>query len=137
MGLYLCIFEDGEEVEGVEIGSYADFDFFRNCVTDVLEGGKAGSKFPTLIEHSDCDGEWTPSECLMLREELTNISEAFKQLPAVGFQADWQKQVAKSLGLKPTSLYESFIDVDGEPLLERMLYLCQVSIERQQPILFQ
>jgi hypothetical protein len=137
MGLYLCVFENDDELEGVEVGSYADFDFFRTCVTDVLEGGQAGSKYPTLIEHSDCDGEWTHTECVKLRAELANISEALKQLPAVEFQESWQKQVAKSSGLKPMSLYDSFIDVDGEPLLETMLQLCQVAIERQQPILFQ
>jgi hypothetical protein len=137
MGLYLCIFDSDEEVEGVEVGSYSDFDFFRSSVTDLLEGGQAASRYPTIILHSDCDGEWTPTECVKLTEELLSISEGFKQLPAAEFRAPWQKEVAKSFGLKPLSLYDSFIDVDGEPLLERLLRLCEVAIEKQQPILFQ
>ena len=98
MGLYLCVFENDEELEGVEVGSYADFDFFRSSVTAAVEAGQSGSKCPTLINHSDCDGDWTPGEVVMLQQELASISEKFKELPFVEFQAPWQKQVAKSLG---------------------------------------
>ena len=137
MGLYLCVFDDGDELEGVEVGSYADFAFFRHSVTERLEEGKTGANYPTLILHSDCDGEWSPAECERLRAELEDISKRFRDLPAVPFQADWQKQVADLLGLKPTCLYESFIDVDGEPLLERLRRLCDVALLNDQPILFQ
>ena len=142
MGLYLCVFEGDEEIEGVEVGSYSDFDFFLSSVTDLLEGGKAGSRYPVLTlpvltPPSEFGGEWSPAHCKTLAEELKAVSQAFRALPAVEFRSAWQKEVAKSLGLKPTSLYESFIDVDGEPLLERLLKLCEVAIDRQQPILFQ
>jgi hypothetical protein len=137
MGLYLCVFENSEELDGVEVGSYSDFDFFRSSVTELLESGVSGSKYPTLIIHHDSDGEWSSSECELLKHELTSIANSFKQLPGVQFRAEWQKQVGKLLGLKPTSLYDSFIDVDGEPLIERLLQLCNVAIERKSPILFQ
>ena len=32
---------------------------------------------------------------------------------------------------------ESFIDVDGEPVIERMIGLAQLAVEVRQPILFQ
>lgn len=137
MGLYLCVFNDDRELEGVEVGSYSDFDFFRGSITELLEEGRVGRKYPTLILHQDSDGEWTPTECEALKRELASISEELRQLPAVEFHAEWQKQVARSLGLKPTCLYDSFIDVDGEPLLERLLGLCDVAIDNNQPILFQ
>ena len=137
MGLYLCVFADNEEIEGVEVGGYSDFDFFRSAVTDLLEGGQAGSRFPTFILHSDCDGEWGPSDCKKLLEELLSISREFKELPAVEFRPGWQKEVAKSFGLKPGTLFDCFIDVDGEPLLERMARLCEVAIQKELPILFQ
>jgi hypothetical protein len=137
MGLYLCVFDGDDELEGVEVGSYADFAFFRNSVTAILENGIEGKKYPTLIIHSDCDGEWSPAESKKLRAELADISERFRCEPAVEFSAAWQKQVAKLLGLKPSSLYDSFIDVDGEPLLERLTRLCAVAIESGKPILFQ
>lgn len=137
MGLYLCVFAGDDELEGVEVGSYADFDSFRSRVTELLERGLAGSKCPTLIIHSDCDGEWSPAECVRLRSELDYIARSFASLPPSPFQADWQKQVGKLLGLKPNSLYDSFIDVDGEPLIARLQRLCEVAIENDQPIEFQ
>ena len=137
MGLYLCVFHGDDELDGVDVGSYADFNFFRRTVSDRLEGGIPGSKFPTLILHSDCDGEWTVGQCCELEDELLVINAAFKELPAVDFDSGWQKEVAKSLGLKTDCLCQSFIDVDGEPLLERLLALCQLAKNRNESILFQ
>jgi hypothetical protein len=137
VGLYLCVFAGDEELEGVEVGGYVDFDFFRSAVTELLERGLAGLKYPTLIIHSDSDGEWSPAECARLKLELTDIATEFASLPSRPFQADWQKQVGKLLGLKPTTLYDSLIDVDGEPLIGRLQRLCEVAIENDEPILFQ
>lgn len=74
MGLYLCIFDDDDEIEGLEIGAYSDFEFFCSTVTELLEEGVTGSKYPTLILHADSDGEWSPSECETLKRELEDIS---------------------------------------------------------------
>jgi hypothetical protein len=120
MGLYLCVFDGDCEVDGVKVGSYADFGCFRACVTDLLEAGLAGSRFPTLVNHSDCDGTWSPDECADLARELSEISEGFKKSAPRVFNSSWQEQVANLVGLRPASLYESFIDVDGEPLIDRM-----------------
>jgi hypothetical protein len=137
MGLYLCVFDDDREIDGIEVGSYADFDHFRSTITRQLEDGREGSKYPVLMLHSDCDGEWAPTECVKLKEELRDISDAFKELSPIEYHSPWQKEVARSTGLKVVSLFDSFIDVDGEPLLERMQGLCDVAIARNQPILFQ
>jgi hypothetical protein len=45
--------------------------------------------------------------------------------------------VARSVGLAPKSAFESFIDVDGQFVLERMLNLASLALERELPILFQ
>lgn len=137
MGLYLCVFDNDEEIEGVDIGNYSDFDYFRSTVTKWLESGIPGSRFPTLILHSDSDGEWSLEECELLKLELMAIAINFQQLPGVHFPSAWQQQVANLLSLKPATLYDSFIDVDGEPLIERLLHLCDVAIKSQLPILFQ
>jgi hypothetical protein len=136
MGLYLCVFDADEEVDGVDVGGYADFDLLRSTIVNRLEEGKPGARYPTLILHSDCDGEWTVDQCVALEKELQSASVAFQERPPAEFGSDWQKQVAKSLGLDPQNLYESFIDVDGEPSLGRLLTLCQLAHERGQPILF-
>jgi immunity protein 70 of polymorphic toxin system len=137
MGLYLCIFDGDEDVDGVEVGAYADYNALRDYVVRELEAGRAGSRFPTFVLHSDCDGEWSVTECQRLQGELAEIAAALKQRPAVAFSSDWQKAVAKSVGLAPQNAFESFIDVDGEFLLERLQNLAKNALERQLPILFQ
>ena len=135
MGLYLTIFDNGDEIDGVEVGMYADFAAFRDAVVS-LERGVAGSRFPTLILHSDCDGEWTPEQSAALEVELRTIAVEFAVMPAVPLDG-WKSQVAKLLGLRPTSLSDCFFDVDGEPLLERLIDLSRLSQDRNLPIIFQ
>ena len=137
MGLYLCIFDGDEDINGVEIGSYADFGAFRDYVSGELERGQKGANFPTLMLHSDCDGEWSVADCQKLQVELYEIAMAFKTRPPVDFSSDWQKVVAKSIGLKPQNAFESFIDVDGEFLVERLQSLVKDALTRRLPILFQ
>jgi hypothetical protein len=137
MGLYLAVFDDDKEVDGVEVGPYADFDSLRDYIVKNLEGGQAGSKFPTLIIHSDSDGEWSVSDCLKLQKELTEIISTMKTQAPLPFVSEWQRNAAKSVGLVPRTAYESFVDVDGEIVLDRMQYLTNLALERQLPILFQ
>ena len=138
MGLYLCIIDDNEEdIEGVDVGFYSDYGFLINAVVSNLEGGKTGSKYPTLTRHHDSDGIWSVKECSQLKSELISIAEAFKELPPVEFDSEWQTDVANSIGLVPRNLFECFIDVDGEPLFERLVELCGLATERNFPIIFQ
>jgi hypothetical protein len=137
MSLYLCVFSGSDEKAGLEVGTYADFNALRRFVAVVLEGGLAGSRFPTLATHSDCDGEWTLSACGVLLKELSTIIVEMKGLPPLEFPGEWQESVARSRGLRPRDAFESFIDVDGEFLLQRLLGLAEVALECGQPILFQ
>ena len=72
------------------------------------EGGSFGAKYPTLILHSDCDGEWTPQQCAELEKELRAIGAAFQGLPPSGLELGWQKEAAEVFGLRPANLYEFF-----------------------------
>lgn len=138
MGLYLCIFDaSGDEVEGVEVGSYADFNFFRDAVVATVENGAEETVCPTLYNHADNDGEWTSDESKRLLKELEEIAAVMNKYPPVELNADWKKQVAKIFGLNPQTLGECFFDVDGESLIERIRHLVQVSVDSGQPILFQ
>jgi hypothetical protein len=137
MGLYLCVFENDEEVEGVEVGSYADFGAFRGVVRDHLEGGIWAARFPVLMEHSDCDGIWTPAEAAELVRELDQVESELCRLAPLPIVGTWRVELARSLGLAPRNLCECFFDVDGEPLVARLKQLCRASIECGQPILFQ
>lgn len=136
MGLYLAVFDDDKELDGVEVGKYDDFAFFRDSIVSRLEAGAAGSRFPTLIIHSDCDGEWTPLDARALEEELVTISKEFAEFPAISLDG-WKAEVAKMCAIRPAKLGDCFFDIDGEPLLERLIGLAQLSQQRNLPILFQ
>lgn len=137
MGLYLCVFKEDEELDGLEVGSYDDFGFLRDTIAASLEGGDRGSRFPVLMLHPDNDGAWSVDECRDLEREIRFIGDAFRQAPPVGFRSSWQRQVAKELNLRPICLNDSFIDVDGQPVLDRLLELCQLAQKVGEPILFQ
>ena len=137
MGLYLCVFDGEEEINGVEVGAYADYGALVHYIVRELELGKAGARFPTFILHSDCEGEWSVADCQKLQVELNEIAGALKTRPPIAFSSDWQKAVAKSIGLKPMNAFESFIDVDGEALIERLQNLAKDALARRLPILFQ
>ena len=36
VSLYLCIFNDDEEVDGVDVGAYSDFAYFRKIIAEVF-----------------------------------------------------------------------------------------------------
>ncbi|WP_081074775.1 Imm70 family immunity protein [Burkholderia cepacia] len=137
MGLYLCVFDGDDEVEGVEVGPYADFDNLRQYVVRELEGGAAGSRFPVFILHSDCDGEWTAQECMNLERELDEVIRTMKQQAPIPFSSDWQTSLAKRLGIVPANAFESFVDVDGEFVLGRIRDLASVASQRDLTIIFQ
>lgn len=137
MSLYLCVFRDGSDLEGVDCGAYSDFNFFREFVTQNLEHGDHGARFPVLINHSDSDGEWSPVEAEELAGELRIISAELRTLPAVEFVSEWQEDAAEMFEIKPQNAYESFIDVDGEYLIERLLFLARLAIRIRESIVFQ
>ena len=138
MGLYLAVFDQVEnELGGVEVGSYDDFYQFRDAVTRFLERGNAGSRFPVLIQHSDCDGEWSVEECHALEAELNEIAEAFKKMSAICQQRAEDESTQHLHSIQPSNLYDYFVDIDGEPLIGRLHYLCRLTQEHGRPIVFQ
>ena len=137
MGLYLAVFDGDDELDGVEVGRYADFNRLRAVIAGELEDGVTGSKFPVFMLHPDSDGLWTPEEAKSLEQEINAISAGLRQLPPTTLGGDWQQDVACAVGLKMETLYDCFFDVDGEPLLDRLLKLAAISRERRLPILFQ
>jgi hypothetical protein len=140
MGLYLCVFADDatdEELDGVEVGGYGDFGLFRRTVAERLEPGGWGSRFPVLMSHPDSDGTWSPQEAALLETELLTIADEFARLPPVPFGSGWQQTVVRQLGLQPVSLLRCFIDVDGEPLVNRLVGLCRDAQRVRRDIWFQ
>ena len=114
MGLYFYVFdESGEELAGVDVGSYADFNAFRDSVVATAEP-ETGTSYPVLINHFDSDVEWTSQEAPRLLDELTEISRVMQHHAPVPLGSDWTNQVAKTFSLTPKN-------VDGEPRVELSL----------------
>ena len=137
MSLYLCVFVGEEEADGVEVGGYGDFHALRHAVARDLEGGALGSRFPTLMLHSDCAGEWSVADCAKLRFELAILAAELKSRLPLPFPPGWPAAVAAARGLSPGHAGESFLDVDGEFLLERLRGLVETALGHGCPILFQ
>jgi len=137
MGLYLTIFDNEVELGGVEIGSYDDFFFFRNSISRFLESGQIGARFPVLMKHSDCDGVWSSEDSIDLEAELKIIEiEAIQCLP-IPLNSEWQIRIFRNRGMEPRNLFECYIDIEGNPLLRRLIDLAKLSQDKNLPILFQ
>ena len=122
--------EDPDEIEGWDVGHYSDFGCFRDTIARHLDA----NRFPTLMEHSDCDGEWTLAEIPALERELNEIAARFKKLPAEEPINAFEHTAEYRLDAK--SLYDCFHNVDGENLFEALLALCSVAKQHQRPITF-
>ena len=109
----------------------SDFGYFRDTVDRHL----GSSDYPTLMGHSDCDGEWHVGEIPMLVSELEAIADGFRGLPPEepieGFEH------TEEYRRKAKTLYGCFHNVDGENLFDAMKSLCEVALESRCPILFQ
>lgn len=110
MSLYLCIFDGPDEIAGLDVGSYDDFGRFRDAV-HVLEAGDWGSRFPTLLNHADADGRWTPVDLPKLSRELQRL----RSEPSL-------------LGLRVS---------DGRPVADALAELCDTARAAGLPIEFQ
>ncbi len=148
MGLYLCIFDQNEEdICGVEVGLYSYFDEFRTLISKHTNKGlvskvlRRKSKFSlpmtTLLNHSDCNGSWSVDECAQLKLELQEIKEVFTNEPPDLSIVALKQDIFKFYGIKPESLFECFIDSDCEFLIDRLIGLCDLAIQRNKPIMFQ
>jgi len=140
MGLYLCVFANersDEEVDGIDVGGYDDFEIIRGALATALEGGRRGRRFPLFMLHHDSDGTWAPNQLPALQEEIETMAREASRAKAVHIASGWQQDVANQAGLKPTNLHESLFDVDGAPFLDRLLNLVHEARLRTQPIWFQ
>ena len=137
MGLYLCIFSSrandhdaAKELGACDVGHYSDFGCFR----DTIARHVGRTKYPVLMDHSDCDGEWTVAEMPRLRAELEEISAVFRTLPpaapvgAFEHTAEYRQDA--------TCLYDCFHDVNGTNLFEALTDLCDIGVQYGRPITF-
>ncbi len=136
MSLYLCVFRDEEELDGVDVGSYDDFERLREFARSI--DGRIFRRFGTLRTNVSPTTSWSPRAAARLEAELATLADELRRRPPRPFPADsWQARVAAARGTAPGTLYDCFFDVEGRPLVERLVALCRLSVEARQPILFQ
>lgn len=131
MSLYLTIFDGETELDGLLVGHYSDFGYFRDQIAAYLDA----TRFPIFMSHSDCDGEWAAEELEALRRELADLKQVLEKLPRHEPVRAFE-HVAKAR-TNAASFAESFHTVDGEPLLDALLRLCDMGLQVRRPILFQ
>jgi Immunity protein 70 len=133
VSLYLCIFGEGddEEIAGWQLGHYSDFGWFRDTISRHL----GASDFPILMEHSDCDGEWSVAELPGLIMELETIGAKFRGLPPEEPKGAFEHAAEYREGAR--SLYECFHNVDGENLFGALITLAREGIRAKRSISFQ
>jgi hypothetical protein len=68
---------------------------------------------------------------------LLQIREGLCAQPPRPYNSEWQRAIAAAGGMDPKSLLDSFIDPNGDLLVESLIALCDVSIETHLPILLQ
>jgi len=117
--------------------SYDDFYTLRTTVCERLKRGTWGSRYPTLMGHSDSHGVWSPEDAERLTAELVDVRNAFASLSSMGVIGEWQAEAAKNLRLIRANLADCFVDVDGEPLLDRLIALARTSVAGSRPIWFE
>lgn len=136
MGLYLCVFRGEEELDGIDVGSYDDFERFRNEARS--RDGRVFHRYGTLRMAVTPTRHWSPRAAARLADELTALRELLRREPPRPLPpGSWQAQLAAERGLAPASLADCYFDVDGASLFDRMLELCRLAVEARQPILFQ
>ncbi|MFG0251629.1 MAG: Imm70 family immunity protein [Phycisphaerales bacterium JB038] len=140
MSLCIALFEDDlvdQEIDGLEWGGCDDFEAFRARVADELLEGDWRRGFPVLLTVVDNSAGWPADHVADLAVELRAIAEAFDALPSELHDPEsWQASVLAQLGREPSSLREFFIDVDGQPVIDRLLELAEQAATLDRPLSF-
>ena len=141
MSLYLAVFATDsadDELDGIDLGSYGDFADLRSAVSGAVEDSPWGSRFPIFMNVPDNGPVWDVPSLHGLAREVESIRKGLAQHEARAFDAgSWQAGVARRQGLTPATLADCFIDVDGEPLLDRLAALVATAMSHERPIEFQ
>jgi hypothetical protein len=131
MSLYLTMFDGSREIMGFVFGHYSDFGYFRDRIASTI----GRDEYPVLMQHSDCDGEWSVSQLEMLKHELRSVASEFKALPPEEPTGAFEHTAQYRRGAR--SLFDCFHTVDGQNIFEAMIALCDEGMRLSLPVLFQ
>ena len=139
MSLYLCVLDFSEkyekEVFGVEVGSYAYFGFFRDCICKYVEKNRRGSVCPNIMNHEDANGFYTPEECTSVIKELSLVRRAFEEIP-VDDNILLNSNIVQNSNLQ-NNLSDYFVDIDGCNLITQLELICECAVNNNLNVYFQ
>jgi hypothetical protein len=136
VGLYLCVFRGEEELDGVEVGAYDDWERFRDEARAL--DGRLFRRFGTLRLAVSETSAWSARQAARLDRELEALAAQLRARPPRPLRpGSWQEEVARARGLSPATLLDCYFDVTGAPLVARLRELCRLAVAEGQPILFQ
>lgn len=140
MSLYLCVFDFSDtyenEIMGVEVGSYAYFNVFRDCISKYVENDRRGSKCPYIMNHNDSTGVFTPEDCKNVLHELSLIKNVFLNIPTNNDIIEQNSHLLQDKNLCE-NLADLFVDIDGCNLIEQLELICKCSIKTNLNVYFQ
>ncbi|PCE34007.1 hypothetical protein BZL54_02340 [Burkholderia ubonensis subsp. mesacidophila] len=58
-------------------------------------------------------------------------------MASLPFASEWQVSVAARRGVVPRNAFESFLDVNGDYVLDRIHALVVIALQRELPVMFQ
>lgn len=138
-GLYLCVMDRDLEIDygGIEVGPWTVFEGYRAAINRRLERGflrkrPVGFRFPLFLKREA--GGWGTEELPALKAELETILEEASRKPAdPGIVPEYASRVRSRF----RSLHHCFVDTQVEPLLEKIVALCELGMTKGLPLVMQ
>lgn len=138
-GLYLCVLDRDLEIDygGAEVGPWTVFEGYRDAVHRRLERGllrrrPRGSRFPLFLQREA--GGWGPEELPALKAEIETILQEASRRRA---EPDIVPEYASRVRSRFRALHHCFVDTQVEPLLEKILALCEMGMAKGLPLVMQ
>lgn len=138
-GLYLAVIDRTYEIDygGIEVGRWSQFEKYRGAIHRRLEKRflrrtPVGRRFPLFLTRRS--GGWSVEELPALKQELETILEEASKKPADPFIVP---EYAARVRSRFRALHHCFVDTQVEPLLEKLLALCDIGLSKQLPVVMQ
>ncbi|MDP3939576.1 MAG: hypothetical protein Q8R92_15765 [Deltaproteobacteria bacterium] len=138
-GLYLCVLDRDLDIDygGIEAGPWSVVQGYREAINRRLEHSflrkrPMGHRFPLFLQRDA--GGWGAEELPALKAEIATILEEASRKPA---DPDIVPEYASRVRSRFRALHHCFVDTQVEPLLEKILALCDLGMEKGLPLVMQ
>ena len=138
-GLYLTVLDPELEIDygGIEVGSWRQLEKYRGAIHARLEKRllrrtPVGARFPLFLTRMDAG--WRVEELPALKAELEAILVEAARKPA---DLMIVPEYASRVRSRFRALHHCFVDTQVEPLLEKLVALCELGIAKNLPVVMQ